>query len=645
MRDDRDPSRIITSAAGLPLEDAAFLRAVLEAIPAFVVRIDPEQRISYINHLRVGVTLDQVIGTPAREMIASEDFEQYQLAAEQALRSGETCSYVARGSRNVTRTGPASYECQVVPIDNGDGRRAVCVVATDITERLQHVNALRESEAKLRVAVEATGIGVWTWDLAGDHVEWNERMAEIMDCEPISPADYISRLVHPDDRAHVLEQIRALRSGSPKFLEHRIVRADGEVRWLLPCGRITKFVGGKPVQAVGGVMDVTAQRRTAEHLRQAQKLDAIGSLSAGVAHNFNNMLAIIRPTLELALRSPAPELARSLEDALHAANRAADLIGQLMMFSGQRSVPPTVALDLATLIERAVSMCQSTFEHSVRIDTVIDARSAQITTDPLAIEQVIVNLLINARDAVIEAERTEPRIRVLLSEVATTHPEQPDSVPKQFACIRVEDNGIGMSDAVKQRVFEPFFTTKAPGKGTGLGLATSYGNVRELGGFITFESQPQQGATVAVYLPLAPAAPLAARPDDAVLRGVPDATILVVDDEAAVRRVVELLLSECGHRVHTAVDGPDAVAKLKGGLAPDLILLDRSMPGWSPKQTLEEIRACDRSVPIILFTGQQVTGDERARVQDVLFKPVSNAEFMRTIDHWLETRAAKRGAG
>jgi two-component system cell cycle sensor histidine kinase/response regulator CckA len=635
-RDDRDmSSQIITSDAGLPLEDAAFLRAVLEAIPGFVVRIDPDQRISYINHLRAGVTLQQVMGQPVQEFIASEDFENYRNAAERALRTGQTCSYLARGSRSVTRRGPAVYNCHVVPLDNGDGRPAVCIVATDVTELLEHANALEQSQEKLQVAVDATGIGLWTWDLVQDRIQGNQRLAEILGCAPKGVAEYIASSVHPDDRESVREELEALRAGAPKFLEHRIVRPDGEVRWLLPCGRITRFENGTPVQVVGGTIDVTAQRRTAEHLRQAQKLDAVGSLSAGVAHNFNNMLAIIRPTLELALRAPRSELTPALEDALHAATRATDLIAQLMTFSRRRSAPAAVSLDLPALIERAASMCQSTFDRHVRIETVIEARSMQCTSDPVAIEQVIVNLLINARDAVAEAERDEPHIRLLLTERLMTHPERPGGVARHYACICVEDNGIGMTDAVKQRVFEPFFTTKALGKGTGLGLATSYAQVRDLGGFITIESQPHQRTSVAVFLPLTGSAPVVKSPTASRQSGARDATILVVDDESAVRRVIDLLLRECGHRVHTAIDGPDVIAKLDAGLCPDLILLDRSMPGWTPKQTLDAIRRRNDRVPIILFTGQQVTIDERVRVQDVLYKPVSNADFMRTIDHWL----------
>src|SRR5690349_20962313 len=221
---------IVASSASVPLGDAAFLRAVLEAIPAFVVRVDPDQRISYINHLRGGVTLEQVIGRPVREFIAPEDFEAYERAVERALRTGKPAGYAAKGTHSVTSQGRAQYACDVVPIDHGDGRRAVCVVAMDVTER---------------------------------------RLAE-------------------------------------------------------------------------------------ERLRSAQKLDAIGSLTAGVAHNFNNMLAVILPALEASL-GDLPSPLELTEDALHAAKRARELVRQLMTFAGHQ--PRTAsAHDLCHIVDRAVSM-------------------------------------------------------------------------------------------------------------------------------------------------------------------------------------------------------------------------------------------------------------------------------------------------
>ena len=629
---------VTASDASLPIDDPSFLRAVLEAIPPFVARLDPELRISYINHLRPGgLTLRELIGRPAHEFIAPEDLEKFDRAVEHALRTGERCSYLARGASAVTSIGAVHYEAHAVPIDHGDGRRAVCIIATDVSEQVARANALQASEEQLRIAVEATGIGLWTWDLTSDHIEWNQRMIDIVGSGPLSTPDYVERIVHPDDRAHILAEIANVTAGQPNFVEHRIVRPDGELRWLLPCGRLITDELGRVVRVTGGTLDVTAQRMTDERLRNVQKLEAVGSLTAGIAHNFNNMLAIMLPALEIAQHAAAPSQSEMLGEAVHAARRASELVAQLMTFAGQRRAPTAEPHDLAVVLERALSMTRRTFERQVRIDTTIDDGCCPVACDPSAIEQVVLNLMINARDAVLEAERVDPRIEVDLSETASAHPDVPNGPRKQYVRIRVKDNGTGMSETAKQRLFEPFFTTKGPGRGTGLGLATSYGIVRDHGGFMMLESQLGAGSTLAVFLPCVEvtAATVEAPAAVAPVRIVRSGTILVVDDEPGVRRVVKLLLAAHGHHVHEAADGLAAVAALDAGLRPDLILLDRSIPGWPARVTLDELRKRAAHTPIVFFTGQAVPRDERALVQDVLHKPLSNDELVGAVEQWL----------
>jgi two-component system cell cycle sensor histidine kinase/response regulator CckA len=509
---------IVASAAGLPLGDAAFLRAVLEAIPAFVVRVDPEQRISYINHLRGGLTLEQVMGRPVREFIAPDDFEAYERALERAFHTGKPSTYMAKGVHSVTDAGLASYACEVVPIDHGDGRRAACIVATDVTDR----------------------------------------------------------------------------------------------------------------------------RITEERLRNAQKLDTVGSLTAGVAHNFNNMLAVILPVLEASHGSAMSPLKELTEDALHAARRARDLVWQLMTFAGQqrRTSSPQ---DPSSIVERAVSMCRRTFERQVHIDAGLVEAGSRIVCDPTSIEQMLVNLLINARDAVTDAERDAPCITVDLSDDC----ELPDDAPepqdgRSYVRIRIRDNGMGMTDAVKQRVFEPFFTTKAPGTGTGLGLATSYVIARDHGGFITLESEYGIGTTFSVFLP-------SALGEGDVSRSSPPPSartlrlgkILLIEDEAAVRRVAYSLLRARGHEVRTADDGEMAVQILDSGFVPNLVLLDRSLPGWSAATTLLELRKRVGPTPVLLFTGRAPTDEERKEVQGVLTKPLSTDELLHSVERWLPAGAER----
>jgi PAS domain S-box-containing protein len=622
-----------TPGAGVRIEDASFLRAVLEAIPAYVMRIDRERRIRYVNHVAYGLVPEQVVGSPVHEFIAPEDIEAYDRAVEQALRTGRPCAYVARGRRGARER---TYEGHAIPIQDEHGHRDVCVVASDVTEHVARAEALQRSEEKLRVAVEGTGIGLWTWDAVQDVIDCDDRMVEITGQRVQSSREYVQRVVHPDDRAHIAWKLDVT-GVRGDFQVHRIVRPDGEVRWVLPCGTLHRDAGGRVVRMTGGTLDVTEQRKVDEHLRHAQKLDAVGSLSAGVAHNFNNMLAVIVPALEIALRGAAGDRRTLLDDALHAALDARDLVKQLMTFSGQRRALTLAPRDLASIVARAVSMCERTFEQRVRIETSLEA-GCSASCDPAQIEQVVVTLLINARDAALAGGRADPRVRVILSHVSVAPPHTPGAPPQRYACIRVEDDGVGMTEAVKQRAFDPFFTTKPPGQGTGLGLATSYGIARDHGGCVILESEAGVGTRVSVLLPAAsgavPGAPVAAWPPPQVSaprRG----TILVIDDDPALRRTVEVLLRAQGHQVRVAEDGAAAVAALDAGLRPDLILLDRSMPSWPLSDTLEAVRRRLPAVPVLLFTGQDVPADERTRVQEVLHKPVSVAALEGSVQRWL----------
>jgi PAS domain S-box-containing protein len=633
--DDTGARSTEAGASRVPLDDPAFLRAVLEAIPAVVVRLDSQLRITYVNHMRGGLTPAQVFGRPASEHVAPPDLEAFRQAVEHVLRTGETRSYFARGVHPVPGVPLAHFQCHAALIEEADGRRDVCIVATDVSEHVARAHELQRSEEKLRVAVEATGIGLWTWHVDTDVIECDPRFVELVGFAPATGREFRERVFHPDDRARAVSGTEAARRGQPAFAEHRIVRPDGEVRWLLPRGRVIRDEAGRVVRITGGTLDVTAQRKTEEQLRHAQKLEAIGSLTAGVAHNFNNMLAIMLPAFEVAQRTADADHAPLFEDALHAARRAAELVRQLMTFAGRRGAPTRVSADLGPLIERAVSLCRRTFDGRVSVHTSAASPCSAVICDPAAIEQVVVNLVINAWQAVEAADRPEPWIGVEWREVERTRPDVPLSPPERFACIRVEDNGVGMDDSVRQRLFEPFFTTKGPHQGTGLGLATSYGIVRDHGGFITFDSRPGVGTRAEVFLPCAVEKAAAVAPAGPAPVSASRGAVLVVDDEPPLGRILESMLCTWGHEVRVAIDGPATVAMIDSGFRPDLILLDIRMPGWPAHRTLDEIRQRMPAVPVLFVTGQDVTSDERQRVQDVLYKPFTGEQLKEAVDRWL----------
>lgn len=625
----------VQSSAPVPVEDAAFLRSVLEALPSFVVQLDPDRRIRYINRLRSGVTLEQVIGRPIRDFAAPEDVETFEKAADEAMRTGQMQTYLTRGARSSEGRRRAHYQGYCVPVDDEDGRPVLTLVATDVSEHVARAEALEESQERLRAAVEATGMGLWTWDPAADRLQWDRRIVDITGRDAVSARQYVDEVVHPEDRERVGGSIADGSGGNPRFLQHRIVRPDGEIRWVLTCGRVVRDEDNRVVRLVGGMLDVTRQRQIDERLRNAQKQDALGSLTAGIAHNFNNMLAVIVPTIEICLETAPKEQAQLLSHALHAGIRATELIGQLMTFAGQRSPDGLGSHELAPLVERVVSMCERTFEGRLQIEQTIDPRCGPVTCEPSGFEQVLVNLLINARDAVLEAGRVEPKIFVELVPTHATHPDSPGGERLPFVCLRVRDNGVGMTPAVQQRLFEPFHTTKEPGKGTGLGLATSHRIVRDQGGFIEFDSEAGVGTTASVFLRASSAAVTRASDAPALESSARTGTVLVVEDDPAVRHAVEQILGSRGHELRPAANGPEAVSLLENGLNPDVILLDRSMPGWDPKRTLDELRERVGSTPIVYFSGQPVPADERALVEAVLDKPASLTKLVSAVERWI----------
>jgi two-component system cell cycle sensor histidine kinase/response regulator CckA len=622
----RDEPGVVATA----FDDTSLLRRVIEAVPAFVVLLDEQQRILYISRLQPGFKLEDVIGRPSEDFTTPETHAPQRAAIEAALQTGQMQTFPGKGLKPDGRM--AHYETSAVPVVHGSERQ-VCLIAVDVTEHVERAEALRESEERLRLLVEATGIGLWSWDVVAGTSEWSARMREITGCEhALTPPLYAERIVHPDDRERAMASVAALASGGNDYFVHRIVRPDGSVRWVMPCVRTQHDDHGRLLRVMGGTLDVTAQHQVEEHLRNAQKIDAVGALTAGVAHNFNNMLAVIVPALDLVLRDARATQKKLLIDAAHAARRASELVAQLMTFAGQRREGERKVQDISPIVERAVSMCRRTFAAQLAIDFSASGVREPVRCDAAALEQVIVNLLINARDAMLLTRHDDPRVRVELTEVTAAAPGAQVGATRAYVRLSIRDHGIGMSRQVKERLFEPFFTTKEPGRGTGLGLATSYGIVRDHGGFIMFDSTEGVGTIAQVYLPVEVQPPLPQAATEALIGSEKHGAVLIVDDEAAVRGVVEEVLRLCGHDTQSAADPASVERYFASGALPDVILLDRSMPGFPVRTALALLRKHAPRAPILFFTGQDVPADERDLVDGILYKPLSLDELVDAVE-------------
>lgn len=371
-----------------------------------------------------------------------------------------------------------------------------------------------------------------------------------------------------------------------------------------------------------------------ERALQAQKMEAVGQLTAGITHNFNNMLTAINGSLQL-IQMDAPDVIQAqLETAVDATGRAAEMVKQLQLF-GRKGKIAIKAVDPYAIVHEVVEICRKLFDRKLEITVESRSEPTRVWGDAVQIEQVILNLCLNARDAlegVVEVEHI-PRIclRLYLLEAAPGELLGPDTSEGRYVCIEVADNGVGMDEELRQHIFEPFFTTKEPDRGTGLGLATVYGIVRQHEGWIECESEPGKGTTFSVYLPVAPEEREAALDPERELRKGTE-TILVIEDEEGVRRTMKRILERYGFTVLEAADGREGLAVFERERKRiSLVILDRSMPRMSGEELLIELRQRVPQAKLVLCTGYAPDGYEPEGVQMVLRKPFGPRELVGAV--------------
>ncbi len=424
-----------------------------------------------------------------------------------------------------------------------------------------------------------------------------------------TPEETIGRntfdLLHPDDVPQVREQFERLirNPGSCETFVHRGRHKDGSWRWLEARG--TNLLHEPSVRAlVINFRDITEQRLAQEQLRQAQKMEAIGRLAGGVAHDFNNLLCIINGYSDILLQRAAEDSTREmLVEIKKAGELSASLTRQLLAFSRRQVLTPKL-LDLNAVIRNIEKMLRRVIGEDVELVTNLSAGLGIIEADPGQIEQVVMNLAVNARDAMPGGGKLTIETSNLLISTgeASAHTDVPAG---RYVVLSVQDTGCGMTAEIKARIFEPFFTTKGPGKGTGLGLATIYGIVKQSGGHIEVESEPGNGTRFRIYLPRAAtlACPTPSRHE---MRLPPQGreTILVVEDEDAVRSLTMLVLRKAGYDVLEACDGAAAlqIAENHQGEI-DLVVTDVVMPGLGGRLVVEKLLQQRPQMRVLYLSG------------------------------------------
>jgi len=464
---------------------------------------------------------------------------------------------------------------------------------------------LREHEERTEFALGAARTGVSYRDLGSTWVELSPTTAEMFgfprDVRRV-PQEELYQRVHPDDGPLVRAAVeKAIAERSEFTLDFRHSGDDGS-RWFQFSGRVVTNAQGEASRVVGVVTDITSRRSLEVQLRQSQKMEALGQLAGGVAHDFNNLLTAIMGYGRFALESATGTTQRhDIEEIVKAASRAAALTKQLLAFS-RRQVVETTVFDLNLLIVDMATMLRRMIGADIELATTLAPGLSHVRADRSQLEQVVMNLVINARDAC----GAGGHIRLITQAVdvdSSLAASTPALKRAPYVTLTVIDNGSGMDEATKARLFEPFFTTKPRGQGTGLGLATVYGIVVQCGGAIRVESELGRGSTFIVYLPREERA--ARAEDGAVETPVTTSikTVLLVEDEQAVRELVRVILERAGHRVVEAATPETAIAQFDTMESVDLLLTDVVMPemsGFDLFHTLAERRP---SLRVLFISG------------------------------------------
>ncbi len=484
-------------------------------------------------------------------------------------------------------------------------------------------DALGTSEARYRAIVEAEPQCVKVVAPDGTLLEMNPaglRMIEADSLEQVRGLE-LAALVLPEHRAAFRELHRNVMAGGSGSLQFEIVGLKGARRWLETHAVPLKDAHGRVTALLGITADVTARRALEDQLRQAQKMEAVGQLAGGIAHDFNNLLTAILSSADLLEAQLAPGDPRR-EDVLairQASERAAELTRQLLAFSRQQMLKPQL-VDVNRVVARMEGLLRRVIPESVRLVARTASEPAAVYADPGQLEQVILNLVVNARDAMPEGGTitVETARAVLDRAFVEAHPGARAGAHVRVA---VSDTGCGMDRATMARIFEPFFSTKGPGRGSGLGLAVVYGIVKQSEGYIEVESEPGRGSRFTLYLPEAAGTPEALEPEAPVRPLAGAETVLLVEDDPGVRQLARRSLEHYGYRVLEAADGGEAVevARRHQGRI-DLLLTDWVMPEMGGRRAAECI-LLDRPEMRVLYMSGYAGGEEPLEAGPLLEKP------------------------
>ncbi len=620
--------------SGVPVEGDALSRWLMgegresldgitgEALDVIAI-IDRDLTLRYINWTMPASLRDEIVGKSVLDLFPVGYKEMGRETYRQVLRTGQRTRFETMYAHGPSiliwdvRVGPIRYNGEII---------GLIAITNDVTEQ-------RRGEAD-RDRFFSLSLDMFVVvNAKGDFKRINPAFGETLGYRSteLRATPFID-LVHADDRPRTLEAFERVLHGTQIFdFENRLVRKDGQDRvfsWRATIDPITHDV-------YGVARDVTAQRGLEVQLRHAQKMEAVGQLAGGIAHDFNNLMLAILANAEAARSAVGggSETAACLAEIEAAGRRAATLTNQLLAFSRRQPFRP-VAIDLNRLTQGLIDMLGRLLPENITMAFTPGADLPAVKADPAHLEQVIVNLCVNARDAMGRGGHLSLETKPVTIDAATCE-AHPWVTPGPFAQLTVSDTGVGMTREVRERAFEPFFSTKGAQSGTGLGLATIYGMVQQHGGLVRVNSQLGQGTSVSILLPSEGRA--ASEIDDAPDRTAPathQETILLAEDEERVRKVIVLALERAGFRTVVAADGREAIRLLREEAgAIDMVVLDVVMPELGGPATWEQMRRMRGDLRVLFISGY---ADDHLLAQlppdaEVLGKPFRMEELVTRI--------------
>jgi PAS domain S-box-containing protein len=567
------------------------------------------QKIVYVNDAFVRITGYSVQDTLGRSPGFLQGQRTDAATIERINRAIELPRAIRAELLNYGKDGREYWvDMSIAPIISADGR-ATHFVATgrDITDRRRAEEQLAQSEERFAIVAMMTTDAIWDWEITTGHLHWNGNLASVFGHDDVPVEDGFREWeakIHPDDHARVVSSVLAATKGEVDtwLEEYRFRRGTGTYAEVLAQGHIIRNTAGDAIRMVGGVRDVTEARLNETKRLQAQRLEAIGQLTGGVAHDFNNLLTVIIGTAEtLADEIADPRLAEIARLNHKASRQGAALTRQLLTFVGRRPLEPA-PLNINKALGSMQGLLSTALGESVALHFKFDPDAGHITVDVAQLETSIMNLCINARDAM----PTGGCLNISTVRIGDN------------ALIRISDNGSGMDAETRTKAFEPFFTTKPFGKGSGLGLSTVYGFVTQSGGRIEIESEPGKGTTVALSFPRLACTDIPAEPFTNGVIPSGSERILIVEDDPMVREFAASTLVSLGYSVMCADEATEALRILETDSSFDLVFSDVVMPGPIDGHAMaSEIGTHYPNLPVVLATGyadiESITATSRCR--------------------------------